>query len=229
VQIRDRNKKTVVSIRLLAPRNISSSSSGINSSLRRHGVYDRDRFMNVSRLIEFFVSVLVAFLVLATVAFFSVRPTLKDIRSEVQANWKDFLLEMRNRNELLPGLMESIRGFDSGHARLSEKMFQARSIANRSSDPDTIVSASNEIEELLQKIEKLAVANPDLSRYSPFVAQWDQMARASRRVAFARLAYNSSSRLYNQLLATFPQNLLTSIAGFPSVNTYPAVRPVGEN
>lgn len=229
MQIRDKHKKTVTSIRLLGPRNISTGSLRVNSSLSQSASHSRDHFITGSRLIELSVSVLVAFLFIAIVSFFSVRPTLSQIRSEVQTNWQEFLLEMRNRNELLPGLIESIRGFDSGHGRLSEKLFQARSVANRSTDPSTIVSASDEIEELLTKIERLAAANSDLSRYSPFATHWERIAKASRRVVSARIVYNSSSRLYNQMLATFPHNLLASIAGFSPVISYPMVRSAGEN
>ncbi|MEI8181786.1 MAG: LemA family protein [Desulfomonile sp.] len=219
-----KNSKAAISIKFLSSRN-----SGIGASMRQAESYERKSLVSSTRLIELCFSFVVAFLVLAMVSFFFLRPTLKDVRSEVQAEWQDFLRAVRDRNDLLPGLIESIRGFEPSHGKLSEKLFEARSISNRTGDPGAIVSAVDDIDQSLKRIEKLARSNPDLMRYPPFAAQWEKVSKTSRKIAFTRMAYRSSSRLYNRLLASFPQNLFTSISGFVPVNSYPPVGPIEDD
>lgn len=182
----------------------------------------------VLRFIELGFVLLAVFLVVAAVAFALLRPTLKDVRSEVQNDWRTFLTEVRQRNDLILGLLESLRGFEADHSRLSEKLLEARAISTRSNDPNTIVRAVDQTEEYLERIEKLARSNPELRRYPPFDDYWARIVRSSQRVALVRVSYNSSARLYNRLLALFPQNLFTSLFGFVPVNYYPMSRTIGD-
>jgi len=184
--------------------------------------------MNVSRIIEFCFSLLVAFLVLSLISFLTLRPTLKQVRYEARAEWDSFVRAARERNDLLPGLLEAIRGIEPSQVKMADRVLTARSVSMRSNNPDGIISAVDVIEQYLERIHKLAHSRPEFEQYPPFARHWDQVLKVSRRVSAARRSYNKSVRLYNGLLTPFPQNILTAVFGFVPLTDYPMGRTVGE-
>jgi len=178
--------------------------------------------MTVSRFIEFGFCFLVALLVLTVISFLTLRPTLLELRLEAHGEWESFLRAVNERNEVIPGLVEAIKGFEPGHGQLAEGSLAARAMAMRERDPDQIVALVDEIERYLAQMERLVQARPELGRYSPFASRWEQVLRLSRHVTETRNAYNKSATLYNRLLTPFPQNILTTVFGYVPLNNYPA-------
>lgn len=183
--------------------------------------------MSLSRVIEFCFALLVAFLLVVFVSFVSLRPILNETRMEAKAEWAGFSRAVSSRNEALPGLAEAIRGFEAGHAKLAEKILEARSVSMRSSDPDVIVASVDQMDRFLGQIEKLAQTNRDLERYVPFDTQWKRSLQATYRISYARKCYNANAASYNRLLRPFPQNLLAAAFGFLPLKEYPASRSTG--
>jgi LemA protein len=169
-----------------------------------------------------------AFLTLAVLSFLSIRPILKDSRIEAKAEWDAFMRAVKERNELLPGVIEAMKGFEPGHGRMVESALEARSIAMRATDPDKIVASIDDIDRNLAQLEKVVQSKPELAQYPPFSKHWKRVLNISRRVNSARKDYNNSVRLYNRLLTPFPQNMLTTLFGFVPLIEYPPIRSVGE-
>lgn len=184
--------------------------------------------MKASRIIEFCSSFLLAFLVLSLISFLTLRPTLKQVRYETRAEWDSFVRAVRERNDLLPGLLEGLRGVEPSRVKMAERVLTARSVSTRSNNPEAIVGAVDVIEQYLDRINKLAHTRPELEQYPPFARQWDQVLKVSRRVSAARRSYNKSVRLYNGLLTPFPQNILAAVFGFVPLTDYPLGRTVGD-
>ena len=181
---------------------------------------------SLSRVIEFCFALLVAFLVLVVISFASLRPTLNEARMEAKAEWAAFLRAVAARNEAIPGLVEAIRGFESGHAKLVEKILEARSVSMRSNDPDVIVATVAQMDRFLAQVERLAQSNRDLSGYAPFDEHRKRTLQSTYRINCARKSYNANAASYNRLLMPFPQNLLTSVFGFLPLKEYPVLLPI---
>jgi LemA protein len=179
--------------------------------------------MRLFRIIEILISMLLAFLMLMTVSFLMLRPTLKEIRMEARAEWAALARAIPERSNLLPGLVESFKGFESGHARMTERLTQARSISTRSTDPDRIIAATDEIDRTLEDIRKIAESKSDLAQYPPFATQWKKVEKVSLRISRQRVQYNNTATTYNRLLAVFPQNLVAAAFGFVPLNIYNSV------
>ena len=184
--------------------------------------------MSLSRIIEFSFYVLVAFLILATLSFFSLLPMLKQVRAEAAAEWVDFMGAIKKRNEMLPGLIEAIRGFESGHGQLVAKLLETRSILMRPTDADRIVAAVDEMERRLIQVEKLVSVGSGLGGYPPFARQWKRVLKITQKVNRLRSDYYRSVRLYNGLIEAFPQNLVATLFGFVPLTVYPRVHWAGE-
>jgi LemA protein len=179
--------------------------------------------MNVrtSRIMEFCFSFLVSFLVLSLISFLTLRPLLKEVRVETRAEWDGFIRAVKERNELLPGLIEAVKGFEPGHTKLVERILEARSISLRSSDPATITAAVDDIERSLVQVDNLTRTRPGLDQYPPFAGYWKKVVRLTHRISSLRSAYNTNVKFHNRLTEQFPQNLLTAAFGFAPLTDYP--------
>jgi LemA protein len=175
------------------------------------------------RIIEGLITMLLAFLMLITVSFLMLRPTLKEIRIEARAEWAALARTIPERNNLLPGLVESFKGFESGYGRMTDRLTQARSISMRSTDPDRIIAATDEIDRTLEDIKKIAESKSVLAQYPPFATQWKKVEKVSLRISRHRAQYNNTATSYNRLLGVFPQNLLAAAFGFVPLNIYNSV------
>lgn len=174
-----------------------------------------------AKLMEFCVAFLLALLVLCLVSFLTVRPTLNDVRTEAGVNWDKFVKAARERNDLIPGLAESIKGASPGQGKLAGKLFEERSILHRSNDPREIVASIDEMDRQLSKIEKLAQSSAEINAYQPFNHTWKRVTSASAEIKSKRSIYNQSAVRYNDLMAPFPQNIFSSIFGFVPLQHYP--------
>ena len=184
--------------------------------------------MRLLKLIQVLIVFLVAFLTLVVASFLMLRPVLKEVRMEAKAEWAAYARVIPERNNLIPGLIESFKGFEPGHTKLAERLIQARSISMRSSDPDRVVAAVDEIDRVLEEVRKLSRSKPALAQYPPFEAQWTKVEKTSLRISRNRAQYNSTASSYNRLLGVFPQNLLAAAFGFVPLNIYPAIGLAGD-
>ena len=174
-----------------------------------------------AKIMEFCVAFLVALVFLSLMSFLSVRPTLNEVRSEAGVNWEKFVKAARDRNDLIPGLAESIKGASPGQSKLAGKLFEERSILHRSNDPRELVASLDEMDRQLEKIEKLAQSTPEISSYTPFNQIWKKVNSSSLEVRSRRVLYNMSARRYNDLMIPFPQNIFSSLFGFVPLQYYP--------
>jgi len=169
-----------------------------------------------------------AFVVLAFLSFLSMRPILNEARMEARAEWDGFMRAVRERNEVLPGVFEAMKGFEAGHGRIVERALEARAIAMRATASDRIVASVDDLDRQVAQLEKIVQMRPELAQYPTFAKHWKRVLSVSRRINSARKDYNNSARLYNRLLTPFPQNMLASLFGFVPLTDYPLVRTVGE-
>ncbi|MEW6532221.1 MAG: LemA family protein [Thermodesulfobacteriota bacterium] len=156
-------------------------------------------------------------------SFLSLRPQLQEVRSQVVTEWQDFLSAVKERNEIMPGLIEAVRGFEPGHARLAQRLLEARGISMRVTEPDKVVAAVDVMDKYLAEVEKLQETNPRFREYPPFAKQWSKVQGLNLRIKVKRDLYNKSVDVYNRLLKAFPQSLFTTLFGFVPLQSYPAI------
>lgn len=180
--------------------------------------------MRLSRIIEISFTILIAFIIICVISFLTLRPSIQSIRSEVKDDWESFEKAVQERNLALPGLIEALRGFETGHSKLVEKLTEARSVSMIPGSPDRFVAAVDDMDRQLEQIDQLSRTSPELSQYPPFAVHWNRVKGKSMGVRITRAKYNSGVRLYNGLLEAFPQNMISSLFGFVPLSSYPEIR-----
>ncbi len=222
-------RETLFRTNILARPNVLVLLSGFNltctatNRLALSGGTERVLPSHLSRIIQVFVAFLIAFVLLITISFLAIRPTLNSVRMEAKADWDSFALAVAERNNLIPSVVESFRSFEPGQAKLAGRLMESRAVCMRSAEPDRLVAAVDETDRLLEELGKVAQSKPALDQYSPFTTQWKKVQSLSQRTSLLRAQYNSRASVYNQLLNVFPQNLLAMAFGFAPLNDYPAL------
>ncbi len=174
-----------------------------------------------ARGMELSVAFLLALAILSLLSFLSVRPMLNEVRGEAGVNWDKFVKAARERNELIPGLVESIKSTSPGQAKLAAKLFEERSVLHRSNDPKEIIASVDEMDRQLTRIERLARSSTEINSYLPFSQTWKKISTINSDMRSKRILYNQTARRHNDLMAPFPQNIFTSIFGFVPLQYYP--------
>jgi LemA protein len=145
------------------------------------------------------------------------------LRNRVQNAWSDVDVQLKRRHDLVPGLVETVRGY-MGHERQtldavtsarSQAMTSGASIAERAI-AETALSGA--VGNLFAKVENY----PTLRAAQNFTLLQEQLTSTENRIAFARQFYNESVMQYNTAIATFPRNLVAGLLGFSSATMFAA-------
>jgi len=184
----------------------------------------RGFFMMMSRIVEFSFSCIIAFLVLILISFLSLRPMLKETGLEARADWDALRRAIAERNEMLPGMVEGLRGSQPGLGKLSEKVLEARAMSLRALDQDSLVASMEAMEGCLAEVERLSQSNPALERHPPFAVLWKKIQVLNQRIRLLREDYSRVARVHNRMLTVFPQNVLAVLFGYVPLKEYPPKR-----
>lgn len=141
--------------------------------------------------------------------------SLIQLRNTVRNGWSDIDVQLMRRHDLVPNLVESVRGYMTHERETLEAVTQARSQAmTTGSDFATRATAEMALTGAVGNLFAVAERYPALKASQQFLLLQEQLSSTENRIAFARQHYNESVRRYNTSLAEFPRNLIAGILGF---------------
>ncbi len=137
-------------------------------------------------------------------------------RTLVQESWGGIDVELSRRHDLIPNLVETVRGYAEHERDVLELLVRARedASAHRDDAPHTREGFENGVTRALQSVLARVEAYPDLQASSGFLALQRELTLTEDRIAAARRFYNGNVRAYNTRVSTFPSNLVASAFGF---------------
>jgi LemA protein len=140
---------------------------------------------------------------------------LVGLRNGVRNGWSDIDVQLTRRHDLVPNLVETVRGY-MGHERETlEAVTQARSQAMvAGADIATRAVAEMALSGAVSSLLGVAERYPTLKASQNFLLLQEQLTSTENRIAFARQHYNELVRQYNTSLAEFPRNLVAGMFGF---------------
>ncbi len=142
--------------------------------------------------------------------------SLVRMRNTVRNGWSDIDVQLTRRHDLVPNLVESVKGYMAHERETLEEVTRARSQAMTAAGADLATRAVTEmalgsaVGNLFVKAERY----PALKASQQFLLLQEQLTSTENRIAYARQHYNESVRQYNTSLAEFPRNLLAGMMGF---------------
>lgn len=161
------------------------------------------------------VSYIVLGLVLiAALAAIVIYNKLVRLRNTVDASWSDIDVQLKKRYDLVPNLVETVKGYASHEKSVFEKVTEARSMAMQATTPEQKAAAENMLGQTLKSLFAVAEAYPDLKASTNFTQLQTQLQGLEDNIENARRYYNAVVRDYNTLIQSFPSNLLATQFSF---------------
>jgi LemA protein len=163
------------------------------------------------------IVILVVVLVFAMlVGIFLISPYNRLTRMDVATGqaWAEVNNQLQRRNDLIPNLVNTVKGYATHEKELFEHIADARAkLAGAANIPDKI-QASNEMTGLLSRLLVVVENYPQLKANENFMKLQDELAGTENRLAVARTRYNEAVGNFNAAIRVFPSNVIAGIFGF---------------
>jgi LemA protein len=139
---------------------------------------------------------------------------LVQLRNRVDNAWAQVDVQLKRRYDLIPNVVETVKGYASHERETLEAVVEARNAAQAAEGPEAQAEAENMLTGALRRLFALAESYPELRAAPNFAELQTQLAETENRIAVARQIYNDSVLTYNNAVQTVPTNLVAGVAGF---------------
>ena len=161
-----------------------------------------------------FPIVLLLVLVVLVVFAVGVYNSLVKLKNKTQEAWSDIDVQLKRRYDLIPNLVETVKGYAKHEKGTLEKVTQLRSQAMQATSPGEKAKADNLLTETLKSLFAVAENYPDLKANQNFLDLQTQLSQIEETIQQARRYYNGNVRDFNTKIETFPNNLIVGVLGF---------------
>lgn len=157
---------------------------------------------------------LIAVGVIALIIIFLVAQYNRLIRLNISVNeaWSQIEVQLKRRADLIPNLVESVKGYAAHEKTTFEAVVAARAKATTASTVADVAAADGMLTQALRGLLAVAEAYPDLKASANFLSLQDELSTTENKVAFSRQFYNENVRSLNSAVKTIPTNLFAGLA-----------------
>jgi LemA protein len=155
--------------------------------------------------------VIVALLILMFVGSYN---GLVKLRNTSEQAWSDVDVQLKRRYDLVPNLVETVKGYASHEKDTFEKVVQARNMAMQATSPEDKAKAENILQSTLKSLFALAEAYPDLKANQNFIQLQTELANIEEQIQLSRRYYNAVVRDLNTKVESVPSNIVANMFNF---------------
>ncbi len=142
------------------------------------------------------------------------------LNETVETSWAQVENVLQRRNDLIPNLVETVKGIAAQEQKVFIDVAEARAkVGGAATIPDKI-AANNQLTAALGRLLLVVERYPDIKSNRNFLALQDELAGTENRIAVERKRYNDSVRSYNVFVRRFPNNLIAGIFGYSKEDVY---------
>ncbi len=165
------------------------------------------------------VLVIVVLLVLWVISTYN---SLVSLRNKVKDQWAQIDTVLKRRFDLIPNLVETVKGYAKHESETLEAVIAARNTYVSANAPEDQMKADGELTKAISKIFALSEAYPELKANENFNSLQKELSETEDKIQYARQFYNDIVRKYNTKRETFPTVLIAGMLGFKEVNFFEA-------
>ena len=166
------------------------------------------------------VGVLVLVLLMAFGSYVSARNQMVAQDQNVKAKWSEVDVQLERRADLIPNLVETVKGFTKEESTVFGDIANARAGMLNAQGPQAKIAANGQLDGALGRLLLLSERYPDLRSSDQFMRLQDELAGTENRISVARKRYNDSIQEYNTFILQFPNNIWAGMAGFKENTAY---------
>lgn len=169
-------------------------------------------------LIILIIVVLLAFWIGGT--FVGHRNEMVRKRETVNAAWSQVDVVLQRRSDLIPNLVQTVKGFATHEEKVFGDIANARAAMAGAKTPQEKIAANGQLDSALSRLLVVVENYPQLRSNENFLRLQDELAGTENRIAIERRRYNETVQDYNTYISLFPNNLVASFSGFTRNDAY---------
>lgn len=161
----------------------------------------------------------IAFIIIGVIAvlaiwLIAVYNGLIKLRNQVDEGWSDIDVQLKRRHDLIPNLVETVKGYAKHEKQLFENVTKARTAAMAAKAPSEMAKAEDNLMGALKSLFAVAENYPDLKANQNFLKLQDELTDTENKIQAARRFYNGVVRDFNIKIQVFPNNIVAGMLGF---------------
>jgi LemA protein len=181
--------------------------------------------------------IILGIIVVVVILLIAIYNRLVSLNQRATQAWSDISVQLKQRHDLIPNLVETVKGYAAHERGTLEAVTQARNAAVAATGPNAQAQAENMLTGALRQLFAVAEAYPDLKANQNFLQLQSELSDIENKIAASRRFFNNSVQEYNSSIQQFPAVLLAGMLGFTqrgffeldeaektAVNTAPSVK-----
>ncbi|MBT6401502.1 LemA family protein [candidate division WWE3 bacterium] len=154
---------------------------------------------------------------------------LAKMKVVIKEAWSTVDVQLKRRADLIPNIVETVKGYASHEKEVFEKVTKARSAVMNANGVSETADADNMLTGALKSLFAVAEAYPELKAQANFSDLQKELSGTEDKIAYARQFYNATVKDFNTKIVTFPNNLLSQVFGFKREPFFEATSSEREN
>jgi LemA protein len=153
-------------------------------------------------------------------SYVSARNQMVALDQNVKAAWSEVDVQMQRRADLIPNLVETVKGFTKEESTVFGDIANARAGMLNAQGPQAKMAANGKLDSAIGRLLLLTENYPQLRSSDQFMRLQDELAGTENRIGVSRKRYNDSIQEYNTFVLQFPNNIWAGIAGYKVNNAF---------
>jgi len=158
--------------------------------------------------------IILGIVVLIIIVVIFIYNNLVSLKMRVQNAWAQIDTQLKRRFDLIPNLVETVKGYATHEQGTFEKIVEARNSYTNATSVSDKSQANNMLTDTLKSVFALAENYPDLKANENFASLQVELSSTEDKVAYSRQFYNDTVQMYNTAIMTFPSNVLAGMFNF---------------
>lgn len=168
------------------------------------------------------IAAIAAVIVIIALALINGYNGLIKLESSVDASYADIQVQLQRRNDLIPNLVNTVKGYASHETEVFTAVSDARAKLAGATTADETIAADSELSSALGRLLAISEAYPELKANENFLSLQDELAGTENRIGVARKDYNEVVKNYNVKIRTFPTSIFAGMLGFEKRSLFAA-------
>ena len=161
-----------------------------------------------------FFLIFIAIIVVIGLFFVSIYNSLVGLRNRVKNAWAQIEVQLKRRHDLIPNLIETVKGYMTHERQVMENITKYRSQAMDANTVGEKAAAEGLLSGALGQLRVQVENYPDLKANQNFLALQEELTSTENKISFARQAYNDQVLFYNNKIQMFPSNIVAGMFSF---------------
>ncbi len=174
------------------------------------------------------VGVLVVVALMVFSSYVSARNQMVAYDQEVKSSWSEVDVQMQRRADLIPNLVETVKGFTKEESTVFGDIANARAGMLNAQGPAAKIAANNQLDGAIGRLLLLTENYPQLRSSDQFMRLQDELSGTENRIGVARKRYNEALQTYNTFVLQFPNSIWAGIAGYKQNTAYFTASPAAQ-